>query len=51
MISQGNMVGNTNSQDRKISSQGLMQPAYASLEQYNTIEENLASVDHFPAPT
>ena len=34
---------------RKISSQGLMQPSYGSLEQYNTIEGN-TSVDHFPAP-
>ena len=34
---------------RKISSQGLMQPSYASLEQYNTIE-GVASVDHFPVP-
>ena len=35
---------------RKISSQGLMQPSYASLEQYNTIEGNGGSVDHFPVP-
>jgi len=26
-----------------------MQPTYAGLEQYNTIEGNI-SVDHFPAP-
>lgn len=34
---------------RKISSQGLMQPSYEGLEQYNTIEGN-GSVDHFPVP-